>query len=344
MLKTICIGWSIALSTALAGHAQEAVKLTSLSDTIYKTPDVFWLGTDQHVHLNYYNGSCWQMSDPTADAVGGAPPAAAGSALTSLLDTVNHTPDVFYLDTNQHVHILYFNGQWQTTDVTANAVGGAPPAAAGSALTSLLDTVNHTPDVFYLDTNQHVHILYFNGRWQTTDVTANAVGGAPPAAGSTLTSLFDTIYNTPDVFYVGTNQDVHILYFNGQWLTTDVTAPCQGPQITVGITQTQIGPDVCVAGHNFSRGGEAQLSYENIPGRSAPLAIGGVTVSSNGTFNYGDTSQEGGLVSCSNTMIEQLVSILAKDVSTGQTASATVPAAYWCANSTVGTNYNGGCH
>lgn len=98
--------------------------------------------------------------------------AAAGSPLADLLDTIYRTPDVSYLGEDRHVHIQYFDGSWHTTDVTAAA--GAPNAAAGSPLADLLDTIYGTPDVFYLGADQHVHLLYFNGRWHTTDVTAAA--------------------------------------------------------------------------------------------------------------------------------------------------------------------------
>jgi hypothetical protein len=323
---------------AVAPPAAARSFLTSLFDSTNHTPDVFYLGTDQHVHILFFNGT-WQMSDVTADAA--APPAAAGSFLTSLFDSINGAPDVFYLDTNQHVHILYLHGTWQTSDVTADAA--APPAAAGNALTSLLDTVNRTPDVFYLGKDQQVHILYFNGTWQTSNVTADAA--APPAAaGGYLTSLLDTIYGTPDVFYLDKDQQVHILYFNGTWQTSDVTADAVTPQITVGITQTQIGPIICTDGQSFTPDGVAKLSYANIPGRTSPRSVGDAPVSPNQTFHYGDTSQEEELVSCSTEEMQQEVSVLAKDLSTGLTASTTVPGAYWCANATVATNYNGGCN
>jgi hypothetical protein len=123
-----------------------------------------------------------------------------------------------------------------------------------------------------------------------------------------------------------------------------VTADAVTPQITVGITQTQIGPIICTDGQSFTPDGVAKLSYANIPGRTSPRSVGDAPVSPNQTFHYGDTSQEEELVSCSTEEMQQEVSVLAKDLSTGLTASTTVPGAYWCANATVATNYNGGCN
>jgi hypothetical protein len=215
--------------------AQYGGSIAGLLDTIYRTPDVFYLGADQHVHILGFNGS-WHTTDVTADA--GAPYATPAAGLSTLLDTVHRTLDVFYMGEDGDVHILYFNNSWQTTDVTADA--GAPSTGFVYALSSLLDTTRGTPDVFYLGDDFHVHILYFNGSWHTMDATADA--GAPYASGSGLTSLFDTISgrNTADVFYLATDQHVHILGFSGSWHTTDVTARAGAPNARAGSTLTSL--------------------------------------------------------------------------------------------------------
>jgi hypothetical protein len=137
--------------------------------------------------------------------------------LADTLDTINRTPDVFYEGNDNHVYILYYNGSWHTVDVMAAA--GAPNAAFRTSLADMLDTIYHTPDAFYLGGDSHVHIMYYNGSWHTADATAAA--GAPNAAlGASLADMLDTIYGTPDVFYEGTDQNVHVLYFNGSWHTS----------------------------------------------------------------------------------------------------------------------------
>src|SRR5690349_10821752 len=87
------------------------------------------------------------------------------TGIVDLLDTINgrNTPDVFYKGVDEHVKIFYFDLAWHYADVTAAA--GAPNASLFSPLADLLDTINGTPDVFYLGWDSHVHILYFDDAW-----------------------------------------------------------------------------------------------------------------------------------------------------------------------------------
>jgi hypothetical protein len=64
----------------------------------------------------------------------GAPPAAAGSALTGYGWAAGHSKQVVYLDAGQHVRELSVTpgSQWAAADLTM--LTGAPPTAAGSAL------------------------------------------------------------------------------------------------------------------------------------------------------------------------------------------------------------------
>jgi hypothetical protein len=91
----------------------------------------------------------------------------------------------------------------------------------------------------------------------------------------------------------------------------------------------------------------ATLSGEcglNIPGRTAPRGGGNATVKPDGTFHVTDTGEEGFLVGdCSNTQIQQDVTVEAFDNQTKRTARYAVPGAYWCGNAPVATNFNGSC-
>jgi PQQ-like domain len=114
--------------------------------------------------------------------------------------------------------------------------------------------------------------------------------------------------------------------------------------ISVTMTETQIGPDICVSGEGFTPGGTAKVSYTGIPARSSPVSAGSSAISPGGTFSLADTSQEGALDQfCSNYVIQGSVTIGAVDPASGKTATTTVPAAYWCSNAPVSTNFNGGC-
>jgi len=54
----------------------------------------------------------------------------AGSALLAYTDQVSNNQDVYYVGTDQHMHLLWWNGDpWKTLDLTA--ITGAPSAQPG---------------------------------------------------------------------------------------------------------------------------------------------------------------------------------------------------------------------
>lgn len=262
MLTACCFG-NIALWARCLTCPPPPV-LSALTDTIYNTPRIFYLGGDRHVHQYYLDG-VWKADDPTMDA--GATLADPSSALATLLDPANNGPEVFYVGTDQHVHILrYDNGSWLTADVSGD--GGGPPAAPGTALTALFDSINQTPDVFYLGTDQHVHILYFDGQWHPGDVTMDA--GAPPAAQGTGLSSFFTANpmngSAPvNVFYLTTDGHAHDLVFadaNG-WASYDVTFNGQAPPAVGNALNSPIYPDANVLYFGADVGADKHLLEVN---------------------------------------------------------------------------------
>jgi hypothetical protein len=120
--------------------------------------------------------------------------------------------------------------------------------------------------------------------------------------------------------------------------------PAGNFRISVSVTETQFGPDICISGEGFTPKNVAQIIYSNIPGRTAPISLPLVGVRADTTFHETDTSQEMHLVACSGTQITQDVSIEAIDIHRNEITFGTVPGAYWCENATVSTNLNGGCH
>ncbi len=233
-------GWHTSDVTVLAGAplAASQSRVSNVFDTIDGTPDVFYVGIDQHINLLWFTPSSgqWHTTDVTAKT--GGELAEIGSPLTSLMDTISGTPDVFYVGVDQHVHLFRFvpSWGWQTTDLTIKT--GAPSATSTSNLASLMDSIDGTPDVFYEDSNGHVHILWLNPftvQWFTIDVTAKA--GAPAAAsGSNIVGLLDTIDRTPDIFYEDSNGHVRILWYSpgASWYTRDVTAAAGAPVAASG--------------------------------------------------------------------------------------------------------------
>ena len=109
-----------------------------------------------------------------------------------------------------------------------NAGGGSCAMSLAGRLAVQVDTITHTAEAYFIGTNQHVYELWWNGVWHTADVTAAA--GAPVAtAGSPLAVQVDTITNTVEAYFIGTNQHVYELWWNGVWHTADVTAAAGAP-------------------------------------------------------------------------------------------------------------------
>jgi len=170
--------------------------------------------------LYWISGTTWHSDDPTSLA--GAPAATSGSALTSFVDG-SGIMHVFYLS-GQNVHELYWVGgtTWRTDDL--NSESGAPATAAGSALTSFVNTdgVGDTGmHVMYLGTNEHVYALHSSSSpaWSYFDATA-ASGGVAAVSGSHLTSFqelagFSDTTGAVRLYFIG--QNAHVYELN--WLT-----------------------------------------------------------------------------------------------------------------------------
>jgi hypothetical protein len=211
-----------ATGTALVGH------MNTLAAP--NVDEVFNFDQNMHVDSPWFNGT-WHVTDVTG--VAGAP-AGASSALTSHINTLANVDEVFYLDSNQDVDSLWWDGTtWHVTGVTT--VAGAGPAAAGSALTSHVNTLGNSDEVFYLASNGHVNALWWQSfQWHVSDVSAVA-GGAVAVAGSALSSHFSTVANVDEVFYLDSSQNVDSLWWDGTtWHVTDVTIAAGAPVAAAG--------------------------------------------------------------------------------------------------------------
>jgi hypothetical protein len=145
-------------------------------------------------------------------------PAVSGSALVGYIDPIAGSDNVFYVGSDQKVHLLLWTpaGGWSSSVVDAGA-----PTVAGTSLSGHYKSgpgTFYSEEVFYLGANQHVYELWrwsknFDG-WHLTDVT-EANGSKPVAAvGSPLAGFYDTAANTDVMFYLGTNQNLYELLFS----------------------------------------------------------------------------------------------------------------------------------
>ena len=241
-------------SRAGAAIAASGSSLTSFllsyesNNVLFTYLDVFYEANQQVYELvGLIGGGNWSYDVPTF--LGHGPQATSGSALTSFVDESNITQPVrhvFYLGTNENVYELYDTTAWHSDDPTSLA-GGAPIAAAGSALTSFInlsigDTGMH---VMYLGTNQHVYALrWVSGTtWRYFDATA-ASGGVAAANGSKLTS-FQDLAGGVRLYFLGTNSHVYELHWQseGSASETDLILASGGTVAASGSALTAVvGP------------------------------------------------------------------------------------------------------
>lgn len=108
-----------------------------------------------------------------------APNAAPGSALATEVNTIAGSVELYYLNSTQTVSELWWepNTGWNFSNPTVGT--GAPNAAPGSPVVSLLNTRARTVQVHYIAPDKHVHELWWNGSWHADDVTGPL--GAPNA-------------------------------------------------------------------------------------------------------------------------------------------------------------------
>jgi hypothetical protein len=93
--------------------------------------ELYWLSTDSHVRLFWYNGT-WHTQDLTTTT--GSPVAQVGSALGSGYNSISQTSEAYLFGRNKHLYQLYYGTNWHAQDMTSltgtgNAMSGSPVSA-----------------------------------------------------------------------------------------------------------------------------------------------------------------------------------------------------------------------
>jgi hypothetical protein len=127
----------------------------------------------------------------------------------------------YYIGSDQHVYeSVLANGVWGNNDLTV--ITNNIAASATSGLTSFKNGSLHS--VYFVGTNQRVYQLtWATGVWTSTDLTAVSGTGSVPVTNSPLTSYTSTGAGH-SVYYLGADQHIHELNFNGtSWHDGDLT-------------------------------------------------------------------------------------------------------------------------
>ena len=195
--------------------------LSSFADAI-GGQHLFYVDTNNNVNQLFFNGTKWIEQNLGSDL--GAPKAASASGLTSFADATSGQ-HLFYVDTNNNVNQLFFNGtKWIEQDLGSDL--GAPKAASASGLTSFADATGGQ-HLFYVDTNNNVNQLFFNGtKWIEQNLGSDL--GAPKAASAIRLTGFADARSGQHVFYIGANNGVNQLFFNGTRWFQQVLANAAG--------------------------------------------------------------------------------------------------------------------
>ncbi len=211
--------WTNGDVTAATGNVLAGTSAGLTTFTLGGGHATYYIGANQHVYELFWNGSRWTNGDVTVAT--NAPLALSTSGLTSFVfNSGAHA--TYYVGSNQHVYELFWNGiTWTNGDITAAT--NAPLASGTSGLTSFVFS-SGAHAIYYIGSNQHVYEFFWNGTtWTNGDITA-VTGNTLAAAGSGLTSFLDPS-GAHAVYYIGANQHVYELFWNGAtWTNGDVTA------------------------------------------------------------------------------------------------------------------------
>jgi hypothetical protein len=227
-------GWHTFDLTANIGgpNVGTGAAMTDLMDTVVVAPEVYYVGTDQHIHQYSFNStSGWHQTD--LSGLTGPTTAAFGPrTASSMVDTVTNAPETYFIGTDQDIHVLIFNSTsgWGIADLSQ--LTGAPPAGATGALGTIIDRATNAPEAYYVGTDQHVHQLYWNSTtgWHHLDISGS-IGALNVSSGGALATLMDTLTNSPEAYYVGTDQHVHVVLWNSVtgWGKADISALANAP-------------------------------------------------------------------------------------------------------------------
>ena len=265
-------------SAAQAEPAAVGSNLVGYIDPIAETDNVFYQGTDGHIHvLTWSPGLPW--SEDTRLAASSAPAAAFASSLTGHM--TSSSEEVFFVGSNQHVYEEWrwsknFDG-WHVTDVT-EANGSRPVAAIGSSLAGFYDPTAGTDAVFYVGTDQHLHeAVLESGAWTGVDATSES-SGALVGAGSALAAHLNTIAGSEEVFFVSVSQTVEEAW---SWSTatpgwreyntmqgSTAVAPSAGSPLVTDIDT--VGGDTDEVYYVGSDGAVHELGWTSASGRWTP--------------------------------------------------------------------------
>jgi DNA-binding winged helix-turn-helix (wHTH) protein len=186
LLIALIVSGRHVLGTSAANSADAAIHgtLSTTVDPADRSLLTYYRGADSNLYQLVWPWDSTRWSQITGPH--GRPPVDEGSGMASYVNTISRGPEVFYLaQGSEHVEQISILGLLPTDLTTAT---GAPPAAKGSSLAGFIDNCAQSDNLFYVGSDQHVHLLTWTlaQGWTTQDLTS--LTHSPLAAGTTLSA------------------------------------------------------------------------------------------------------------------------------------------------------------
>jgi hypothetical protein len=152
----------------------------------------------------------------------------------------------------------------------------APPGA-GSSLDGYVSVNPAQQHVNYVGADGHVHELVYDNGWSHNDLTNDAGGAPPPAAGSSLDGYVSVNPAQQHVNYVGADGHVHELVYDNGWSHNDLSDGSTGATVYYGVVdyspdsrqimsvlthevyEAATDPDVTTGYFDHAKGGETEI-------------------------------------------------------------------------------------
>ena len=180
---------------------------------------VYYMGLNYHIYQLYWNPATETESVLDLTAMTGAPLVAWGPItewgpvpMTSFSNAAGE--HVYYLGFDRHIYQLYWNSLTKTESVLDLTVMTGAPLAVWGPLTSFSDTAGE--HLYYVGWNSHICQLYWNSSTRTESVLdLTLMAGAPLPAWRTPLTSFSNVAGE-HLYYIGTDQHVYQLYWDGR--------------------------------------------------------------------------------------------------------------------------------
>lgn len=195
---------------------------------------VVYIGVDNHVY-ELYNLNAWKFNDLTS--LTGCSLAHPVSSLSSYVTSFNEQQHVDLVGVDGHLHEIYYDGGWKTSDLGGNVLTGTPLAGYETGF-------NQQQHVVCLDSNDRIVELLYDDVWNppkdlTDDVNAKGADLPQPVRGSMIARQFcgySTEFDQQQhIIFIGEKDGTgfphiyELYYSDGAWNANDLTVAA-GPK------------------------------------------------------------------------------------------------------------------